>query len=79
MITWGIVQCVRYILCGGLFYLGYVMLRDSVPYGGWVLVLAALCLVFGGHSFSRTSIATCPKCGHSFKIEKDKKDANTAA
>lgn len=78
MRMWAIVQCVRYCLCGFMFYLGYIMLRDSVPYGAWMFVLSVLGLLFGGHNFHSTTTATCPKCGHTFEVT-GKKDANTQA
>lgn len=66
IIWWGIVQCARYCLCGFMFYLGYIMLRDGLPYGGWLFVLAFLGLVFGGHNFK------CEKAA-------EDKDADTQA
>ena len=79
LIIWCIAQCTCYTLCGGLFYLAYIMLRDNISYGGWMLIIATLGLLLGGHNLSTNAIATCPKCGHSFEVRKDKKDANTAA
>lgn len=77
MIMWAIVECTRYCLCGLIFYLGYIMLRDGISYGGWMLVIAVLGLLLGGYKFSASNMATCPKCGHCFEIKKDNKNADT--
>lgn len=77
MFWWGVVECTRYCLCGLIFYLGYIMLRDGVSYGGWMIVIALLGLLLGGYKFSASRLATCPKCGHSFEIKAGKDNANT--
>ena len=79
LIVWCIAQCTCYALCGGIFYLAYIMLRDNIPYGALMLLIATFGLLLGGHKLSTSAMATCPKCGHSFEVGKDKKDANTQA